>query len=48
MSQVFINCERFNIRKLEKDYLIQVVNKDELDMKIMKETALMIMIIQNH
>ena len=43
-----MNREGFNTRKLEKNYLIQVVSGDELDTKITKETALMIMTIQNH
>ena len=46
--QIFMNREEFSTRKFEKSYLIQVVNEDELDTKITKKTAFMIMTIQNH
>ena len=48
MFQALVNREGFSTRKLEKSYLIQVVSGDELDTKITKKTALMIMTIQNH
>ena len=48
MFKTFVNREEFNIRKLEKSCLIQVVNEDELDTKITKKTAFMIITIQNH
>ena len=43
-----MNCEEFSTRKLEKNYLIQFVNENELDTKVTKEMILMIMTIQNH
>ena len=37
-----MNREGFSIFKLEKSYLIQIVNKDELDTKVTKKTTLII------
>ena len=43
-----MNREEFSTHKLEKSYLIQIVNEDELDTKIIKKTTFMIMTFQNH